>query len=111
MIRRPPRSTLFPYTTLFRSHDRADVRLTGRVLHLYALIVHADVVRGDVEELGLRREGGWLLILEADRGGTDILGILLRRRPVLRVADRNPLRQISLGGPVDRAAVPRLQHH
>src|SRR2546422_5870792 len=26
MIRRPPRSTLFPYTTLFRSHRRA-VRL------------------------------------------------------------------------------------
>src|SRR5256885_10494026 len=23
MIRRPPRSTLFPYTTLFRSHQRA----------------------------------------------------------------------------------------
>src|SRR3989441_11830291 len=23
MIRRPPRSTLFPYTTLFRSHDRS----------------------------------------------------------------------------------------
>src|SRR2546430_4566529 len=22
MIRRPPRSTLFPYTTLFRSHDK-----------------------------------------------------------------------------------------
>src|SRR2546422_4824928 len=30
MIRRPPRSTLFPYTTLFRSHDRhAAVRLLG----------------------------------------------------------------------------------
>src|SRR5688572_32894846 len=29
MIRRPPRSTLFPYTTLFRSHlaDLLDVRL------------------------------------------------------------------------------------
>src|SRR5258708_23606656 len=25
MIRRPPRSTLFPYTTLFRSLQRADV--------------------------------------------------------------------------------------
>src|SRR5258705_13712760 len=25
MIRRPPRSTLFPYTTLFRSQTRADV--------------------------------------------------------------------------------------
>src|SRR5258708_26711183 len=28
MIRRPPRSTLFPYTTLFRSWERADV-MTG----------------------------------------------------------------------------------
>src|SRR5258707_7130475 len=25
MIRRPPRSTLFPYTTLFRSHEQATV--------------------------------------------------------------------------------------
>src|SRR3712207_6888172 len=38
MIRRPPRSTLFPYTTLFRSEDgylralsnRADVLIGGR---------------------------------------------------------------------------------
>src|SRR2546422_4542114 len=29
MIRRPPRSTLFPYTTLFRSHDE-QVRLLLR---------------------------------------------------------------------------------
>src|SRR2546426_6589846 len=28
MIRRPPRSTLFPYTTLFRSHDKI-FRLKG----------------------------------------------------------------------------------
>src|SRR3712207_8002998 len=27
MIRRPPRSTLFPYTTLFRSDDHAHLRL------------------------------------------------------------------------------------
>src|SRR5258708_13184075 len=26
MIRRPPRSTLFPYTTLFRSHSRRPAR-------------------------------------------------------------------------------------
>src|SRR5258708_10240528 len=26
MIRRPPRSTLFPYTTLFRSHDQVEER-------------------------------------------------------------------------------------
>src|SRR5258706_9930505 len=31
MIRRPPRSTLFPYTTLFRSASRCDLpRLPGR---------------------------------------------------------------------------------
>src|SRR5690554_8021229 len=31
MILRPPRSTLFPYTTLFRSHNI----LTGQALHLH----------------------------------------------------------------------------
>src|SRR3712207_6972806 len=30
MIRRPPRSTLFPYTTLFRSHSDAAVHVVGR---------------------------------------------------------------------------------
>src|SRR3712207_9310704 len=40
MIRRPPRSTLFPYTTLFRSRDKAALRrsLAGvdKVVHLAA---------------------------------------------------------------------------
>src|SRR5438876_5123830 len=32
MLRRPPRSTLFPYTTLFRSSNRkATLRRTGRI--------------------------------------------------------------------------------
>src|SRR5258707_14144934 len=35
MIRRPPRSTLFPYTTLFRSvRARAQLRLRAVALHL-----------------------------------------------------------------------------
>src|SRR3712207_7408570 len=34
MIRRPPRSTLFPYTTLFRSHLSRDPRGAGRTFHL-----------------------------------------------------------------------------
>src|SRR3712207_9135397 len=34
MIRRPPRSTLFPYTTLFRSrHDQNHAVLLGHLLH------------------------------------------------------------------------------
>src|SRR3712207_6861130 len=40
MIRRPPRSTLFPYTTLFRSHEQRDSRLAvlhGRVVDRHQL--------------------------------------------------------------------------
>src|SRR5690349_23999694 len=36
MIRRPPRSTLFPYTTLFRSHFHDVDRFFGRLVHLRA---------------------------------------------------------------------------
>src|SRR3712207_7793651 len=46
MIRRPPRSTLFPYTTLFRSRD-----LDGRVSRLpgrAARQLHRDEVHGHV---------------------------------------------------------------
>src|SRR5256885_5020702 len=39
MIRRPPRSTLFPYTTLFRSRMRA---LLGQRAEIAAEIGHAD---------------------------------------------------------------------
>src|SRR5258708_22909240 len=33
MIRRPPRSTLFPYTTLFRSHHVVDARRDAGLVH------------------------------------------------------------------------------
>src|SRR3712207_7023992 len=39
MIRRPPRSTLFPYTTLFRSHRAADDEAAGRVHINLGLVV------------------------------------------------------------------------
>src|SRR5256885_12158209 len=35
MIRRPPRSTLFPYTTLFRSIEHPDIELTRSKPPLY----------------------------------------------------------------------------
>src|SRR5256885_6727403 len=34
MIRRPPRSTLFPYTTLFRSLERIDLGYRANILSL-----------------------------------------------------------------------------
>src|SRR5256885_9732430 len=43
MIRRPPRSTLFPYTTLFRSRPqhRFQICVTLRDRHAFAVIDHA----------------------------------------------------------------------
>src|SRR3989440_6380365 len=46
MIRRPPRSTLFPYTTLFRSLKRGDRRNFPRSLHLFdAKVRNADIAQ------------------------------------------------------------------
>src|SRR2546427_9759224 len=74
MIRRPPRSTLFPYTTLFRSHARAggvDRAVqgrarrgdAGRVERLYVHrckglgeeLLRAGRARGEEEERGAER--------------------------------------------------------
>src|SRR3989454_12495674 len=71
MIRRPPRSTLFPYTTLFRSaqlvgHVREDLvlELAGLVERrvqagqLGVLLLELVVQRGEDRVLGLEALGG-----------------------------------------------------
>src|SRR3712207_7322462 len=40
MIRRPPRSTLFPYTTLFRSADHRQRPAVGEVEHVVEVAAH-----------------------------------------------------------------------
>src|SRR3712207_8589504 len=82
MIRRPPRSTLFPYTTLFRSvADRPQ-----RVVHVDVAEVH-----GEVREL---RPG--LGALPQDVPGAPVPALLDRAEdevPVgLRVVDRKSTR-------------------
>src|SRR2546422_2005844 len=71
MIRRPPRSTLFPYTTLFRSRGGASVQggMVGRQVHLaqralreiHGVVVPAAfgaAVRREVFNRGQNRVGG-----------------------------------------------------
>src|SRR2546430_7653978 len=69
MIRRPPRSTLFPYTTLFRSHLAKSLPLhdnaPAAVPELDGLIyrkLHGASVR---EEIGIRK-----LVVSRDRKST-----------------------------------------
>src|SRR3712207_7861610 len=62
MIRRPPRSTLFPYTTLFRSHllvtqvalDLADAVDPHRVLVLGLLRLRDELLGDGAQRLRLR---------------------------------------------------------
>src|SRR2546426_10170626 len=70
MIRRPPRSTLFPYTTLFRSHP-AHLRKTAHAVDLEvpdprALeLLHLPGERGALERL-VEADGGTQLATEPD---------------------------------------------
>src|SRR5258707_8161942 len=61
MIRRPPRSTLFPYTTLFRSVIAVRDRAAERRLAPAALGIDVDplvIVRGFGEEIDLLLRDG-----------------------------------------------------
>src|SRR5258708_40306125 len=53
MIRRPPRSTLFPYTTLFRSPRENDGLAVGCELHIVERVVAGD---GDARAPALDRD-------------------------------------------------------
>src|SRR2546421_4731312 len=55
MIRRPPRSTLFPYTTLFRSHRPAHCAVVGVADEFLVdrAIPDAVIERGDFEAADL----------------------------------------------------------
>src|SRR3712207_8598384 len=55
MIRRPPRSTLFPYTTLFRSRSRA--------AHQNVMLVTVDYI--GLHNLGYNCERKWIRALPA----------------------------------------------
>src|SRR5699024_12547886 len=65
LFRRPPRSTLFPYTTLFRSSRRARSRSIGADARSHALApVHSAHPRG-TGRWGLALESG----VQGDRRG------------------------------------------
>src|SRR3712207_7077448 len=78
MIRRPPRSTLFPYTTLFRSPGLQQALVEG-VENL--LVVHAPGPLGHV-----------LVGVVADRVALEAVGLQLLDRALHLIQDRKSTR-------------------
>src|SRR3712207_8885549 len=73
MIRRPPRSTLFPYTTLFRSREGDEVDVDGEEDQLDGHQDDDDVlaVQEDSEHPeGEQDRGDGEIVVEADRKST-----------------------------------------
>src|SRR5260370_3894339 len=53
MIRRPPRSTLFPYTTLFRScFSGVQMGLRTSLIRIVAAMLLTNLLRGEPAQLG-----------------------------------------------------------
>src|SRR5690349_23419379 len=78
MIRRPPRSTLFPYTTLFRSAGRRrrscrwgdrNLPSTDRLLQLFEKLARSEE---HTSELQSRRDLVCRLLLEKKKGTSDV---------------------------------------
>src|SRR2546430_2580113 len=99
MIRRPPRSTLFPYTTLFRSRRRARLRQKARALApswelpllrpsatcLVCPCLRRDTRASPRSETGPRRAAGptpHLRFLSATQGPRENCHVLTRSVPV-----------------------------
>src|SRR5260370_42275486 len=72
MIRRPPRSTLFPYTTLFRSGANRNVSKRGKPVGLDA-ISGRNKLPGTITDL---RYEGLLVQVTIDVGGNQITSII-----------------------------------
>src|SRR2546425_6265569 len=91
MIRRPPRSTLFPYTTLFRSHHQRVVPLIGN----HVRRGHADRLRRSEEHTSELQSLAYLvcrLLLEKKKK-------LIGRIRILRLTFDRPRRSSHLLAP------------
>src|SRR3712207_9408001 len=96
MIRRPPRSTLFPYTTLFRSDGQ---RRHRGVVERHVLVRVVRVGRGvgdDVGPAGLRAGAG--------RGGDGDVRRVLRFPGLVEALE--PVEPAAAGGPGVAGALP-----
>src|SRR3712207_7318711 len=77
MIRRPPRSTLFPYTTLFRSDGRGRTAVTAAAMGRHAGVVRLLVDAGADVDLQDAERNNPLLVC-GETGDVAVLREVLR---------------------------------
>src|SRR5476649_2120467 len=98
MIRRPPRSTLFPYTTLFRSlpaHALLQLRERVAAVRPRRLLGPEDAAQELAPGLGAQAQAQWQRVQEQAQG---LLGARLFRATVRDDAgDHVGLRRVDLG--------------
>src|SRR5688572_33490387 len=78
MIRRPPRSTLFPYTTLFRSRELRDK--ADDIKHKIGVVIEKDELKLTDTNLLPRQGGG---------GGPSFKSVLSQAFPFYELVDVN----------------------
>src|SRR5256885_10416829 len=84
MIRRPPRSTLFPYTTLFRSVEHGVVLVIELAVMLGAGVVTLDQVRSEEHTSELQSPCNLVcrLLLEKKKKSTGVTNISYKLKPL-----------------------------
>src|SRR5688572_25556796 len=98
MLRRPPRSTLFPYTTLFRSRRVVGVREVG--------CPHEPI---GAESLGERRDGALVGIARDPHPLAEVVARLLLQRHA-RADERVAVDRVDAVEPVTDPPAARLEH-
>src|SRR5256884_5214642 len=94
MIRRPPRSTLFPYTTLFRSPSE---RSPLTALRVAELAVEAGVPAGVLNVVpGFGQTAGKALALHMDVDCIAFTGSTATGRMIMQYAGQSNLKRVSL---------------
>src|SRR3989442_15308861 len=99
MIRRPPRSTLFPYTTLFRSRPLAPFRDSAFAGQAAPLAADADLNVAVAAETTLGVLGGGRAV-EALQPGLTSPVFALRRQAVIALAQADAARGAAAAAPL-----------
>src|SRR2546426_4420368 len=104
MIRRPPRSTLFPYTTLFRSHPHAEARVLNAAV---PSSVEVPVVRFRVFSLFLETFPDRLEVRLALAAADDLANAVAADH----VECEDEVRMLRIPGLVEGLSDPRIVRH